>query len=225
MTTQGGNRGRPSGPLTDSVELVVLASAATVSIIPFIQSIATKAGEDAYGSIKRLLNKHFRSGENADIKVLKLQDPDRNLYAHLSSELSHDGSAQLFRLDLDDPRIHDGDILFNGGWHFLGQESHLSWHDKEEEWVERPAHDLEKVRAQLLQAVYRRERFYRISVNLTSQAYIALSRLKEDSGLSVTDIINRAISVYGFLDEKTRSGRDIQISDNETGEVQVIRFL
>ena len=39
----------------------------TVSIVPFVKSIATKAGEDAYGSVKRLLRKTVKPEKTGDI--------------------------------------------------------------------------------------------------------------------------------------------------------------
>lgn len=208
------------------VGLVVLVSAMTVSIVPFIKSMATKAGEDAYQSVKRLLNKSVKPGEVGHVKILDLADSDRHLHVHLSSVLSKDGAAQLFRLDLDDPRIHDGDILYDITWHFLSQDSHLSWHDEQREWADRPEPNPSRARDILLRRVYDdRDLPRRITVALIRQASEALERLERNNNLSKTDIINRAISLYDFIDEQIRSGQDILVRDKDTGDVQVIRFL
>jgi len=43
--------------------------------------------------------------------------------------------------------------------------------------------------------------------------------------LSKTDIANRAITSYQFLDAQLKSGRDLIIRDPRTGETQMVRFL
>ena len=38
-------------------------------------------------------------------------------------------------------------------------------------------------------------------------------------------MVNRAITLYEFVDEQMRAGRDLLIRDSKTGETQVVRFL
>jgi hypothetical protein len=52
-----------------------------------------------------------------------------------------------------------------------------------------------------------------------------LQQLQDRTGLSKTDIANRAITLYEFIDAQMRAGRDVLIRDNNTGETQVIRLL
>ena len=65
----------------------------------------------------------------------------------------------------------------------------------------------------------------RITVALIPKASEDLQRLQDRTGLSKTDITNRAITLYEFIDTQLREGRDVLIRDNETNETQVVRLL
>lgn len=65
----------------------------------------------------------------------------------------------------------------------------------------------------------------RITVALIPKAGEDLQRLQDRTSLSKTDIANRAITLYEFIDAQMRAGRDVLIRDNETGETQVVRLL
>ncbi len=52
-----------------------------------------------------------------------------------------------------------------------------------------------------------------------------LQRLQERTSLSKTDITNRAITLYEFIDAQLRAGRDVLIRDGKTGETQLVRIL
>jgi hypothetical protein len=65
----------------------------------------------------------------------------------------------------------------------------------------------------------------RITVALIPKAGEDLQRLQDRTSLSKTDIANRAITLYEFIDAQMRAGRDVLIRDNTTGETQVVRLL
>ena len=65
----------------------------------------------------------------------------------------------------------------------------------------------------------------RITVALIPKAADDLQRLQDRTGLSKTDLANRAITLYEFIDAQMRASRDVLIRDNDTGETQVIRLL
>jgi hypothetical protein len=65
----------------------------------------------------------------------------------------------------------------------------------------------------------------RITVALIPKAAEDLQRLQNRTGLSKTDIANRAITLYEFIDAQLRAGRDILIRDGSTGETQMVRIL
>ena len=52
-----------------------------------------------------------------------------------------------------------------------------------------------------------------------------LQNLQDRTGLSKTDIVNRAITLYEFLDAQLQAGNDLLVRDQKTGETQLVRFL
>jgi hypothetical protein len=65
----------------------------------------------------------------------------------------------------------------------------------------------------------------RITVALIPQAAEDLQHLQGRTGLSKTDLVNRAVSLYDFINTQLGEGRDLLIRDNETEEIQVIRLM
>jgi hypothetical protein len=65
----------------------------------------------------------------------------------------------------------------------------------------------------------------RITVALIPKASDDLQRLQDRTGLSKTDIANRAISLYEFIDSQLQAGKDLIVKDPETGESQLVRLL
>lgn len=63
-----------------------------------------------------------------------------------------------------------------------------------------------------------------ISVSLIPAVRGDLQRLQNRTGLSKTDVVNRAISLYEFLEAQLHDGHDLMVRDNRTGETRVIRF-
>lgn len=65
----------------------------------------------------------------------------------------------------------------------------------------------------------------RITVALIPSAVNGLQQLQDRTSLSKTDIVNRAISLYEFIDSQMKAGRDIILQDSQTGETQRIILL
>ena len=65
----------------------------------------------------------------------------------------------------------------------------------------------------------------RITVALIPKVGEDLQRLQDRTSLSKTDLVNRAITLYEFIDAQMREGRDVTVRDGETGETQIIRLL
>ena len=65
----------------------------------------------------------------------------------------------------------------------------------------------------------------RITVALVPKASEGLQHLIGSTGLSKTDVVNRAITLYEFIDAQTQAGLDLILKDPKTGESQVIRLL
>ncbi len=64
----------------------------------------------------------------------------------------------------------------------------------------------------------------RITVALIPKVAAELVRLQDRTDLSKTDLVNRAITLYEYLDEQVRKGDDLLIRDGKTGELERIRF-
>jgi hypothetical protein len=52
-----------------------------------------------------------------------------------------------------------------------------------------------------------------------------LQRLQERTSLSKTDLVNRAITLYEFIQSQLSADRDVLIRDNKTGRTQRVRLL
>ncbi len=65
----------------------------------------------------------------------------------------------------------------------------------------------------------------RITVALIPQSADDLQHLQDKTTLSKTDLVNRAITLYEFIDSQLRSEQDLILRDRKTGETQLIRFL
>jgi hypothetical protein len=65
----------------------------------------------------------------------------------------------------------------------------------------------------------------RITVALVPKAVEGLQRLGASTGLSKTDIVNRAITLYEYIDSQLQADNDLLLRDQKTGETQIIRLL
>ena len=64
-----------------------------------------------------------------------------------------------------------------------------------------------------------------ITVALIPSVADQLRCLQKNTHLSATDLTNRAITSYAFLDEQMRAGNDVMVRDNWTGETRLVRFV
>jgi hypothetical protein len=65
----------------------------------------------------------------------------------------------------------------------------------------------------------------RITVALVARAADDLKRTQERTGLSKTDVVNRALTLYEFVDSRLASGDEIMLRHKESGEMELIRLL
>jgi hypothetical protein len=65
----------------------------------------------------------------------------------------------------------------------------------------------------------------RITVALIPKAGEDLQHLQDRTSLSKTDLVNRAITLYEFIDAQQRNNRELLVRDRATGETQAIVFL
>jgi hypothetical protein len=64
----------------------------------------------------------------------------------------------------------------------------------------------------------------RLTITLIPKAGDELRRLQERTKLSRTDLTNRAITLYEFLDAEMRAGHELFHRDRQTGETQLVRW-
>jgi len=65
----------------------------------------------------------------------------------------------------------------------------------------------------------------RITVALIVKASEDLQQLQDRTNHSKTDIVNRAITLYEFIEAQLRAGKDILIRDRKTRETQNVVIL
>jgi hypothetical protein len=65
----------------------------------------------------------------------------------------------------------------------------------------------------------------RITTTLIPRTVEELSWLQAETGLSKTDLVNRAISLYAFVTEQLAARRDLAVRDRETGETQLVHIV
>lgn len=78
----------------------------------------------------------------------------------------------------------------------------------------------------LVRAATSRTQFMeRITVALIPKVAEGLQRLQNRTNMSKTDIVNRAITLYEFIDAQLHADQDILIRDRNTQEVQSVMLL
>jgi hypothetical protein len=65
----------------------------------------------------------------------------------------------------------------------------------------------------------------RITVALIPQVAEDLQLLQHRTGLSKTDVVNRSVTLYEYVDSQLRAGKDLLVRDQETGDIEILRFL
>ena len=64
----------------------------------------------------------------------------------------------------------------------------------------------------------------RITVALIPDAEARLAALAARTGLSKTDLVNRAVTLYEFIDAEIRAGHQVLIRDQD-GATSMVKFL
>lgn len=65
----------------------------------------------------------------------------------------------------------------------------------------------------------------RLSVNINKETAEAIKALAESNGISATEVIRRAVSVYKFIDDEVKSGRNIKTMDESNNNVRELTLL
>lgn len=65
----------------------------------------------------------------------------------------------------------------------------------------------------------------RLNVNLNAETAEALKEIAEERGISFTEAVRRAISVYKYIDDEVQEGRKVTTSDQENKNVKELVLL
>lgn len=71
----------------------------------------------------------------------------------------------------------------------------------------------------------RDSKLIRLNVNLNSETAEALKEIAEERGISFTEAVRRAISVYKYIDDEVQEGRKIQIADKSNKNVRELILM
>jgi TPR repeat protein len=84
---------------------VVATAVVTAAILPFVQTLATKAAEDSYAAARQIIRHLVRRGTNVGLntkcQLLVVEDAERGLALHLWDNMPEQALFALATLDLD----------------------------------------------------------------------------------------------------------------------------
>jgi hypothetical protein len=63
----------------------------------------------------------------------------------------------------------------------------------------------------------------RVTFNLTPRTQAALERVTDTTGDSKTDILNRAVQIYDYLEEAWRHGGHVYVQRDPDGQLELLR--
>lgn len=69
------------------------------------------------------------------------------------------------------------------------------------------------------------QQLVRVTVNLTNRSYGDLQKITEETGLSKTDVINRAVQIYALVEELLTEGNGRLTVVNPQGQLEKIYIL
>ena len=65
----------------------------------------------------------------------------------------------------------------------------------------------------------------RLSVNINPEIAGVLKKLSEEQGVTLTEVIRRAISLYAVLEDKRKEGKVIEVFDPRRETIQELIFV
>lgn len=65
----------------------------------------------------------------------------------------------------------------------------------------------------------------RITVGLIRKTADQLDHLTERTGMTSTDVVNRAITLMTFVDEQTEAGQELLVRNPKTGKTSKVHLL
>lgn len=96
---------QPAGMIGEAI----ITATVTAGVLPFVQTLATKAAEDTYAGVRAWLKGMFRESQAKRItlgeqehEVLEVHDPASDLRIDMPLDASDEALRSLKQLDLDD---------------------------------------------------------------------------------------------------------------------------
>jgi hypothetical protein len=117
-------------------EWVVIA----VPLLPFVQAISTKAGEDAYAALKRLIQRLRESGRRGGRRTVELTDLSTGIQVDLrGGDLPDAAWRALSEISLGPVQpVHEGLIWNREGSRGYPEQLVLKWSDQTNHWLVHP---------------------------------------------------------------------------------------
>lgn len=113
---------RPDVPEDRGAGELILGALIGSALMPFIQAIIGKAGDDVYTKIKELLSRRVRSrasGELAESGTVTLVDPGRRVVLRLPSRLTPEQAMTISNVS----------VSRSGRWYLVGWDEQVkAWH-------------------------------------------------------------------------------------------------
>lgn len=99
-------RREPTG--LGSVPEIVTTAVVTAALLPFVQAIATKAGEDVYTAVRRVLPRLLpHRKERPQVRTIEIVDPDTHTRLRLDVDLPAEAVERLSDVDPSAVRTND----------------------------------------------------------------------------------------------------------------------
>jgi hypothetical protein len=121
MQSSAASPDEPFSPGDRGVGELLLGILSGAALLPFIQAIATKAGEDVYKKISELLSQHQRTQASSELKksgTVTLVDAECRVVLRLPATLAADQIAKIAHIMV--PR--------GGGWYLV------DWNEEQQTW-------------------------------------------------------------------------------------------
>ena len=185
------------------IQLVTAAELLTAGTLgPLVTAFCTELGKRLGGNVvdwaSRMRLRYKR--DDPTKALLQIGEGRRAITIELDERLSDDAKLAMFELDVESEVLRG---------------HRLRWDRQSGAWL--PVNEDNMIASRPIGAS--------VTVALIPKVGEELQRLQVRTGLSATDIVNRAITVYDFIDSQLLAGRELMVRDNNTGETNACHVL